>query len=664
MNSLNNLNYWNNLPRLPAQVLIFCSKTVGRVAALLLGLLLPLLGLLASPAAQAQIQRSIVNPSFEQPFTGPRAASLNVFFTLTPPAWIAVDAGEIPGWETTHPVVVSGCPAGNFAYTTAYNCTPIEVWANSFNGVVPPNGIVLAELNAYTSSKLFQNICMNTGETFAFNFAHRGRAGADRAQLQIGAANTIVLDVTTNTSGTGVINAGGAATAQSATGIANGWTRYAGNYSYTGASGVQPLGFSAISSGSGGLGLGNLLDDINISLKPYVEFVGSAGSETEGGAYSPPRIKVVGTVPAGGLTLALTVSGTAAFGSKFDYGGTSTLVVVSGTASALNVTVPPGNYSDATANNLFNVPIRLIDNAVIEDNTTVVMTMPTNAAANPFVNANATVCGGAFNPVYTHTVIDNDIDLQTTKLSSPTATQPIGSTLTYTVTYANVTPAVLTLAPLTAHNAQTVSISDLQPTGVTFTGWTCTAAGTTCAAATGSGSIAQNATLPVNSTLTFVVQAVVTGTSTCGNAVVNTSTVALTATSPLGAALAEGTSLQGNPAYVFKPNTATASNAILPCANLSVTKTNNVTALVAGQTVVYDVVVTNAGPSAANNTILQDPAAAGLQCTAAACTSSTGGAVCPAPANVTIALLQGTGVLLNNLPANSSLGFQITCGVL
>ena len=622
-----------------------------------------LLGIFTSSTAQAQFQRSIVNPSFEQAFTGPRAAALNVFFTLSPPPWIAVDAGEIPGWETTHPIQNLGCPAGNFAYTAPYNCTPIELWANSFNGVVPPNGIVLAELNAYTSSKLFQNICMNTGETFAFNFAHRGRGGADRTQLQIGAANTVVLDVTTNTAGTGVINAGGA-TAQSATGIANGWTRYAGTYAFTGVSGVQPLGFSAISTGSGDLAVGNLLDDINIALKPYVEFIGSTGSATEGNGYSPPRIKVVGNVPAGGLTLALTVGGTAAFGTKFDYVGTSTLVVVSGSASALNLTVPPGNYSDATANNIFNVPIRLIDNTIIEDNTTVVLTMPANLAGSPFVNANANICGGAFNPVYVHTLIDNDIDLQTIKTSSPASAQPIGSTLTYTVSYANVTPLVLTLAPLTAHNAQTVTISDMQPAGVTFTAWTCTAAGTTCPAASGSGSIAQAASLPVSSTLTYVVQAVVSSTIYCGNSVVNTSTVASTATSPLGSSLTEGTSVQGNPAYVFKPNTATVNNAILPCANLNITKTNNVNALVAGQTVVYDVVVTNGGPSAANNATFRDPQAAGLICTAVACTSSTGAAVCPAPANVTIALLQGTGVLLNNFPANSSLGFQVTCGVL
>ena len=636
------------------------TRFFGRAALALLALM----ALLVFGSAQAQIQRSIVNPSFELPFTGPRAAQLNVFFTFSPSAWIAVDAGEIPGWDTTHPIQTNGCPAGSTAYTAPYNCTPIEVWANSFTGVIPPNGIVLAELNAYTSSKLYQNICMNTGETFAFNFAHRGRGGADRAQLQIGTANTVLLDFTTNISGTGVLNAGGAATAQSATGIANGWTRYAGNYVYTGASGVQRLGFSAISTGSNDLSSGNLLDDINIALKPYVEFVGSTGSDTEGGTYTPPRIKVVGIVPAGGLVLNLAVSGTAVFNTKFNYTGTSTLTVSSGTASTLNVTVPPGNYSDATANNIFSLPIRLIDNAVIEDNTTVVLTMPANGAASPFVNANATACGGLFNPVYTHTVIDNDIDLQTTKTSSPTAAQAIGSTLTYTVTYANATPLVLTLAPLTAHNAQTVTISDAQPVGVSFAAWTCTAAGTTCPAASGSGSIAQTANLPVSSTLTYVVQAVVASNTYCGTSVVNTSTIAGTATSPLGASLTEGTSVQGNPGYVFKPNTATVSNPILPCANLSITKTDNVNTVVAGQTVVYDVVVANAGPSAANNALLRDPVASGLVCTAVACTGFTGLAACPAPANVTIGLLQGSGILLNNLPANSSLSFQVTCGVL
>lgn len=622
------------------------------------------LGLLCGGLAQAQIQRSIVNPSFELPFTGPRAAGLNQFFTLVPGQWITVDAGELQGWETTHPLITNGCPVGGFAYTAQYNCTPIELWGNSFNGVTPANGIVLAELNAYTSSKLFQNICMNAGETFAFNFAHRGRGGLDRTQFQIGSANTIILDVTTNTSGTGTVNAGGGATSSSAVGIAGGWTRYSGNYVYAGGSGVQPLGFSAISTSTSDLSVGNLLDDINISLKPYIEFIGASGSSVEGNAYTPPRIKIVGTVPAGGLPFTLAVSGTAVLGTKFDYAGTTTLAAITGSATALTFTVPAGNYSDAVANNVFNLPIRIIDNTIIENNKVLVLTMPANGGSNPFVNANVNTCGGVFNPVYTHTLIDNDIDLQSTKTSSPAAAIAIGSTVTYTVTFANVTPLVLTLAPLTAHDANTVTISDLQPAGVTFSTWTCSAVGTTCPAASGSGNIAQTAALPVSSTLTYVVQALVTSTTYCGSSVVNTSTVAGTALSPAGSTLAEGSSVEANAGYVTKPNTATASNAVLPCANLSITKTNNVNTLVAGQTVVYDIVASNGGPSSANNATVKDPVAPGLICTAVACTGASGLAVCPVPANVTMALLQGSGILLNNFPTNSSLTFQVTCGVL
>jgi uncharacterized repeat protein (TIGR01451 family) len=610
-------------------------------------------------AAQAQIQRSIVNPSFELPFTGPRAASINPFFTAT--NWIAVDAGEIPGWETTHPIVANGCPAGG-SITPAYNCTPIEMWANSFLGVVPAQGIVLAELNAYQLSKLYQNICMNTGETFSFNFAHRGRAGADQAQLQIGAANVVVLDFTTPNTSTGVINPGGGAVSTSATGIANGWTRYAGIYTYTGASGVQPLGFSAISS-AGGAGSGNLLDDINIALKPYVEFIGTTTASVEGGPANPPRIKVVGTVPAGGLVLAITIGGSASFGIDFDYTGTTTLTSISGTASSLNVTVPPGNYSDATANNVFALPINIVDDALVEDNETIVLTMPPNGAGAPFVNANASVCGGAVNTVLTHTIIDNDMDLRTTKAVSPTGTLALGSTVIYTVTYANVTPAVLTLAPLTAHDAATVTIADPSPAGITLGAWSCSAVGTSCPAASGSGAISQTANLPVGASLTYTLQATLGATSLCEKTAINTSTIALTALSPSGTALTEGTGVQGNAAYVFAANSASAANVVLPCAAVSVSKSNGASALAAGQTTTYDIVVTNNGPSAANNTLLKDPVSAGLVCTSVVCSAASGGALCSSLGAVSVSLLQGAGIVLNNLPANSSYTFQVSCAV-
>jgi uncharacterized repeat protein (TIGR01451 family) len=473
----------------------------------------------------------------------------------------------------------------------------------------------------------------------------------------------VVLDVSTNTTGTGVINAGGGAVSTSATGIAGGWTRYAGSYTYTGASGVQPLGFSAISS-AGGAGSGNLLDDINISLKPYIEFVGTVTSSVEGGSPTAPLIKVVGIVPAGGLVLTLAVSGNAIFGSDFNYSGATTLTNITGTAASLSVTVPPGNYSDATANNVFTLPINVINDSAIEDNETVQLTMPANGPAAPFVNANATVCGGAFSTTLTHTLIDNDIDLRATKSVSPSGSQAVGSTVTYTLTYANVTPAVLTRAPLTAHDAAAVTITDPAPAGVTLGAWTCAAVGTTCPAASGSGAISQTVNLPVGASLTYSLQAVLGSTTLCQQTATNTSTITTTATSPGGATLTEGTSVQGNAGYVFQPNSASASNAVLPCSALSITKTNSVTALTAGQTTSYSIVITNSGPSAANNALLKDPPAPGLACTAVACTAATGTASCASLTAVSLPLLQGSGIVLNNFPAGSSYTFQVTCGVL
>jgi uncharacterized repeat protein (TIGR01451 family) len=514
---------------------------------------------------------------------------------------------------------------------------------------------------------LYQNICLVTGETFNFSIAHRGRLGADRAQLQVGpnpaVAGAVILDVTTSTGGTGTINAGGGATATSATAIAGGWTRYAGSYTFTGASGVQALGFTAISTSSGNLSVGNFLDDFNIVFKPYVEFTSTATTSVEGGAAVAPVIKVVGIVPAGGLVLNLGISGSATLGSDFNFTGTTTLGNVTATSTTLSVTVPAGTYTDALANNLFTLPLNIINDTVIENNETVLLSMPPNGTSSLFINANSTVCGGTVTTVFSHTIIDNDIDLQTTKSVNTSGTVTLGSTLTYTLTYANVTPPILSLAPLTAHDATNVLITDAAPPGVNFGAWTCSAVGTTCPAATGSGSISQTVALPVGSTLTYVVQAGFTSPALCESTVVNTSTIANTATSPSGANLTEGTSVQGNAGYALAPNSATVSNVVQPCASLSITKSNGVSTVTAGDTTTYTIVVNNAGPSAAHNALLQDPVATGLSCTAVSCVASSGSASCPVAGDVTMPLLQSSGIVLTNFPANSSLTFQVTCDV-
>ena len=95
-------------------------------------------------------------------------------------------------------------------------------------------------------------------------------------------------------------------------------------------------------------------------------------------------------------------------------------------------------------------------------------------------------------------------------------------------------------------------------------------------------------------------------------------------------------------------------------ANLSITKTNGTTTLVAGSTTTYTITATNGGPSAANGTTVRDPAVAGLNCTTLTC-STTGGATCPAPLD--IATWQGSGLAIPVFPANSTATFLLTCGV-
>ena len=182
----------------------------------------------------------------------------------------------------------------------------------------------------------------------------------------------------------------------------------------------------------------------------------------------------------------------------------------------------------------------------------------------------------------------------------------------------------------------TVTVVDLLPAGftalsLTGTGWTCTLASATC---TRLDVLAIGGSYP---TLTVAVSAANSGTFT------NSVTVACAC---------EGASRTTN-------NLGTDTVVVKAGALLTITKTNSVGTLTAGESTTYVIVVANQGPSAANNTQLADPAAPGLQCTSVTCASTT--ATCPT-APIAIASLQA-GLLISSFPANSTLTFSVICGV-
>jgi uncharacterized repeat protein (TIGR01451 family) len=95
-------------------------------------------------------------------------------------------------------------------------------------------------------------------------------------------------------------------------------------------------------------------------------------------------------------------------------------------------------------------------------------------------------------------------------------------------------------------------------------------------------------------------------------------------------------------------------------ANIALTKTDNRNSLHPGDTTVYSIVATNTGPATVPLLTIQDPAVSGLTCTSVTC-ATTGSAVCPT--TLTIAALQGAGVVTGVMPANSTVTLSLTCTV-
>ena len=748
--------------------------------------------------AQAQIQRSFLNSGFETPVLPAGCAY-----------WIPDQF--IPGWNTTEPTtgptVFGGC-------TIPPALTPpspvIEMWTTGFNGVATATGAgnQFAELNSNSAATQYQTVCLINGETGTYSFVHRGRGSTtvrDVMDFQVLTSASVfvqqIVRVSTTSNGTITAPVAGPSTTLGANAAAgNGWVQYNGSFVYTGAAGTNRLALTAVSA-AGGITSGNFLDEFIVTLKPVIEFELATSSGRESTGTGLPRIKVSGTIPAGGLVVAVTVTGgTATLGT--DYTTPTGL-------AAFTITLPAGNYDGVTGSS-FALPITVTNEAIIENNETI--NFQITPSANYNINAIGS-CGGAGRNTSIYTLIDDDIDLRVAKTAN-VAAGSLGGAAVFTLTYSNVTPNVLTIAPLTAHDVTAVTVSDTPSAGLVLGAWTCVAAGgATCPAAAGSGALPVTAAMPLGGSLTYTINTTLpTASASCQTIASNAATVATTATGTSSEALTEGTSVQGNAGYVFQTNNASAAVAVLcpsktvslltdlaptgpsssdtlryvltytlpagattltafqitdalpagltfsslnvtgatanggyagsgnllaaaqtltagstitatinaviapntsgnvdnqgsatatglsaplstdndgttipgdvivqpedgtaipdvtrvrvvAAADLLITKTDSKASTVSGGINTYTIVVTNNGPSNASNAVLADPAATGLNVTSITCTSVTGTAVCPAAAGVTVALLQGTGIILTTLPANSSVTFTVTATV-
>ncbi|MEH2418543.1 hypothetical protein [Nostoc sp.] len=347
--------------------------------------------------AQAQyIQRSFLNPGFESP----------VFGSAGQQCYVQVDQSLIPGWSTTHGSVKAGTGSCT-GYTSPGSVPLIEIWTSGFIGASTATnaGNQFAELNAEQASELYQNLCLIKDETITFSFLHRGRSSAtnpDVANFLIG-VNTIFGTFSTTSDGTvtaqPVAQNGATIPNVSNNNAGNGWVRYTGTVPYTGASANQPVGFAAVSTAGGDNTVGNFLDEVQFAGLPVLEFTASSGGAAESETTpttNPPKLRIVGLVPTGGISVPISVSGTATLGT--DYKTTS------GT-STFNIFIPSANYDGSDATSVFTIPFTVINNNIPQGMRTIVFTLQPSSS---FFASSTITCGGSPTVISNYTIFDDD----------------------------------------------------------------------------------------------------------------------------------------------------------------------------------------------------------------------------------------------------------------
>jgi len=216
-------------------------------------------------------------------------------------------------------------------------------------------------------------------------------------------------------------------------------------------------------------------------------------------------------------------------------------------------------------------------------------------------------------------------DLAITKTDGVTTAVP-GQSITYSVTASNAGPD--------ANAAATVA--DTFPAALSCT-WSCSGSGGGSCTASGSGDINDAVNLPVGATVTY--------TANCALAADTTGTLTNTATVSGGGINDPNL---GN-------NSASDSDTVTPQADLSITLTDGVTTVAAGDTLTYTLVAANAGPSDAPGATVADGFPAACDAPTWSCVGA-GGAICPASGSGDIAATV-------DLPVGASATFTALCPV-
>lgn len=233
---------------------------------------------------------------------------------------------------------------------------------------------VVAEVNSTAPSRLYYNVCLVQGESLnvSYQFAPRSAAGTQQVRVGLWPLNSgypaTPISSVNSAVRTFVSTTNPGFTTQTATLSAP----TAGQYQ---------LGLEAVQPATGSLG--NVIDDLTFTLIPLID-LGRTGTFTlkEGGANEVAkalRLRINGTVPTGGITVALKRSGSA-INQDIQLGTPTGLVNTTPTISQSNadtwlVFIPAGAYDagELGDDNRYGItiPIVAVQDAILENPETI-----------------------------------------------------------------------------------------------------------------------------------------------------------------------------------------------------------------------------------------------------------------------------------------------------
>ncbi len=463
--------------------------------------------------------------------------------------------GNVPGWSTTD------------------SRNRIEIWSDGFNDIPAAEGSQFAELNAYSAGTLSQDVATTPGQSLSWSLDHRGRRGTDVMRVLIGPPGDLV---------------------QSGPDISDGqeWGQHSGAYIVPEGQTTTRFAFQAVSSSDGNVAVGNLLDNITFGTGPCVisdktvENISRGGAEAQVGDV----LRYTVTTRNDGGNSALEMASSDALAPGLDFVPGSLRIVNGAGAGALTDAAGDdrGEYVGADR----TVQVRLGEAATASAGGSMLPGATTTYRFDAKVNVEA--AGGTLENEaqvgFHDPVLDQDRVSTTQTTETPVApaadlaitktldTSPLvaGEPVSYTLTVANNGPQAA--EDFTVYDPVPAALSDVQ-------------AETTSGSCLVTGSVnCVGGPLANGESAEITITGVLSPDVGAGSALVNTAQVESATTDPD----------QTN-------NTSTASDTVTAVAEVSIEKTFAPDVPTAGDEVVYTMVATNAGPSAAEDVVITDP---------------------------------------------------------